>query len=469
MGNPGTMNKKRTKVLLISPFPDTGLTEMKEPPHGLAYIAANLRVHGFNVGAIDAKQRCLKTAEVISETIEKKPDLIGITAMTPDITWAAKIAKGLKEAIPYVPLVIGGPHINALPKETMDEFPHFDIGCIGEGEFTMLEIADGVENGTLAATISEIDGIAYRKDKEVIMTKPRPFLEDLDVLPFPAWDLFPFSSHNKSYPVYGTRGCPFSCKFCQRVLGNKVRRRSVENVVKEIEWVLDTFKTKGFWFTDETFGVNRKWTYELLDHMIEKGIPSRAVWHAQTRVHLITEDFLSKMKEAGCDGIAFGVESGNQEILQKTGKNIKLEDAEKAVVVAKKVGLLTRSFFILGHPYDSLKTMRDTIDFAAKLNTDFISFAVMVPYPGTEVWDLANRKEAGYNYVSRNWDEYRKHLAAPLGFTSISAEQLSKLDKQAYLTFYWRNRRWKDLFNFLWGHRAMIKAYILNRRKEISS
>jgi len=453
---------KKSRIILISPYPDSGLTDMNEPPHGLAYIASYLRANGYGVEGIDAKHRRLKTHHVIREAADRNPGLVGITSMTPDIIWAAKIAQGIKAALPQAVTVAGGPHVTALPKETLEEFPSIDIGVIGEGEFTMLELAEGLENGNLSSTLSEIKGIAFRNGSEIILTPQKEPITNLDILPFPAWDIFPFS-HKKAYPIYATRGCPFKCKFCQRVLGERVRRRSVENIVEEIEWVIDTFKTKGFWFADETFGIGLKWTYQLLDHMIEKRIASRAVWFSQTRVDIVTEELLIKMKQAGCDGLALGVESGNQDILIKTGKNIRLEDAERATALAKKVGIKTRSFFILGHPYETIETIKDTINFATKLNTDYVSFAVMVPYPGTEVMQLAKRGEAGYSYVSQNWDDFRKHLAAPLGFDSISPETLRNLDKRAYVTFYWRNRRWYDLIRFLWEHRSSIRAYVMNR------
>lgn len=441
---------------------------MREPPHGLAYIAAMLRAEGYRVEAIDAKQRRLKTQQVVKEALERGPDMVGLTAMTPDVIWAGKIAEGIKAALPDVPMVIGGPHANALPEETLEEFGGFDVAVVGEGEFTSLELAQSVEERVFPGRLPEIRGIAYRSKGEVVITEPRGYLVDLDSLAFPAWDLFP-AAHNRSYPIYATRGCPFGCKFCQRVLGDKVRRRSIENIIAELEWLLDTFNARGFWFADETFGFNHRWTSDLLDLMIQRDIRHRALWHAQTRVDLITEKLLSKMKEAGCDGLGFGVESGSQEILQKTGKNIKLKDAPKAVTLAKKIGIKTRSFFILGHPYETIKTIRETIDFAARLNTDFVSFAVMVPYPGTEVWDLANRKEAGYSYVSQNWDDYRKHLAAPLGFNSIPHQVLMNLDKKAYIIFYGRNRRWCDLLAFLWEHRSSIRAHISNQIQSFPS
>lgn len=428
----------------------------------MAYIASNLRAHGYAVTIIDAKQLMLKTHEVITKAVGMAPDLVGITAMTPDVVWAARIADGIKAALPSVPVVVGGAHINALPEETLREFSSFDIAVVGEGEKTMLELADTVEAAAFPDALSGMEGIAFRSGQTVVLNKKREYLEELDVLPFPAWDLFPLSK-NMAYPIYATRGCPFGCNFCQRVLGRKVRRRSVGNVVAEIEWILDSFGASGFWFSDETFGANRKWTADLLDLMIERGIPARATWHAQTRVDLCTDELLGRMKRAGCDGVALGIESGNEEILARTGKNIRLEDAVSAVSSARRNGLKTRTFFILGHPFETVETIRDTIDFAARLNSDFVSFAVMVPYPGTEIWEMARRGEGGYSYVSENWDDYRKHLAAPVGFESIPARVLKNLDKKAYMTFYFRNRRWADFLRFVWGHRSSISAYLIKK------
>lgn len=436
---------------------------MMEPPHGLAYIAANLRYHGFQVLPLDAKRKHLKTDQTSQLAISQHLDMIGITAMTPDIVWAARIAEGIKKVLPDIPIIVGGPHVTALPEQTLAEFPAIDIAVIGEGEFTMLELAEAFKAGQLQTRLADIGGICFRNNGKITKSEPRDFLKDLDILPFPAWDLFPQHHNKSSYPVYATRGCPFGCKFCQRVLGNRIRRRSVKNIVTEIEMLLTEFNADGFWFADETFGANRKWTVELLDLLIEHDMAKRAKWHAQTRVDIITEELLTKMKQAGCDGVAFGVESGNREILRKTGKNINLDDVEKAVKLAQKINLKTRSFFILGHPYETMETIYDTIDYAAKLNTTFVSFAVMVPYPGTAVWKLAQQKEAGYNYVSENWDDYRKHLSMPLGFKNIPPNVLRNLDKKAYLVFYWRNRRFKDLFDFLWGYRRLILSYLSTR------
>lgn len=437
---------------------------MREPHHGLAYIASSLRQHGYPIEVIDAKHDCLKTKQVVTRALSHKPDLIGLTAVTPDVIWAAKIADGIKQAARDIPIVIGGPHVTALPKRTLEEFPAFDVGVIGEGEYALLELANTVEKDRLLHSLEKVSGIVYKNGAGVAITPPRHFIENLDELPFPAWDLFPIPQ-SKAYPIYATRGCPFQCKFCQRVLGNKVRTRSVENVIEEIEWIQNDFGATRFWFADETFGFNRQWTAQLLDQMTEKKFPDTLRWHAQTRIDLMKEDLLARMKKAGCDGLAFGIESGNPEILAETGKKIMLDDVERVVALARKIGLKTRSFFILGHPNETIETIQDTIDFAAKINTDFVSFAVMVPYPGTEVWNLAKQKKAGYSYLSENWDDYRKHLATPLGFTTISPELLRKLDIKAYLTFYIRNHRWLDLGRLLWEHRLSVSAYLVKRLK----
>lgn len=451
---------------MISPYPDSGLTAMREPPHGLAYIASTLRQHGYCIEVINAKENCLKTKQVVTQALSRNPDLVGLTAVTPDIIWAAKIADGIKQATPDTPIVVGGPHATALPQRTIEEFPGFDVAVIAEGEYSLLELAENAEKDRFFRSLERVCGIGYRNGADVAITPPRQFIENLDDLPFPAWDLFPIPQ-SKSYPIYATRGCPFQCKFCQRVLGNKIRARSVENVVEEIEWILNKFGATGFWFADETFGFNRRWTARLLDLMTEKKLPDKLRWHAQTRIDIMKEDLLTRMKKAGCDGLAFGVESGNPEILAQTGKKIKLDDVERVVALASKIGLKTRSFFILGHPNETIETIQDTIDFAAKINTDFVSFAVMVPYPGTEVWNLAKQKKAGYSHVSENWDDYRKHLTTPLGFTSIPPERLRNLDIQAYLTFYIRNDRWLDLTRLLWEHRLSARAYLFKRLKRI--
>jgi anaerobic magnesium-protoporphyrin IX monomethyl ester cyclase len=245
------------KVLLISPQADTGLSEMVEPAHGLAYIAAYLLNQGYEVEIIDAKSLSLKTAQVVAIAREKKPDIVGISAMTPDIIWAGKIADGIKADEPDIPIIIGGPHVTALPERTLREFPSFDIAVIGEGEITITELLNVIQYFDISMDIYNVKGVAFRRDGQVVVTEPRNPIDNLDSLPFPAWHLFPPRS---DYPVFSTRGCPFRCKFCMRVIGNNTRKRSPENVIAEIERNINKYHSESFWFSDEVFGINRQWT-----------------------------------------------------------------------------------------------------------------------------------------------------------------------------------------------------------------
>lgn len=443
------------KIVLISPALDSGLSEMREPHLGLAYIAAKLLQERYEVKVIDAKTLQLKTSEVITLALKEQPQIIGITAMTPDILSADTIAKEIKKKLDKVTIIIGGPHATALPRETLLEFPSFDIVIVGEGEFTVFDLIKSLSMGEKKEALQNIKGIAFRANGTIVLTPPRERINDLDSLPFPAWQLFPKVS---AYPIYATRGCPFQCIFCMRVLGSKVRKRHPTNIIAEIEKNLTAFGSKFFWFSDETFGVDPRWTNELLDLMISRKINERLKWMANSRANLANYDLYLKMRRAGCETLEFGIESGNPNILHNSSKGFTLEHALNAIKVAKKAGLRTGTFFIIGHPYETLSTAWDTIKFAAKVNSTTVSFGIMVPYPGTKIWDMANRKEGGYTYISKNWNDYMKQHGRPLGLASLTPEKLEQLQILAYLVFYLRNMRIGDLITFMRLHRKSIFA-----------
>jgi anaerobic magnesium-protoporphyrin IX monomethyl ester cyclase len=450
-------------VLLISPNADSELSEMTEPAHGLAYVAACLLDQKHDVRVIDAKTLHLKTSKVVEMALvlEERPDVIGITAMTPDIIWAGKIADGIKAHRPEIPIIVGGPHPTALPEETLREFPSFDIAVIGEGEMTAVDLLNALQSENATDRIQYIKGIAYRNGDQIVTTEPRPLIEDLDGLPMPAWHLFPARS---DHPIFATRGCPFTCKFCMRMMGRRVRKRSPENVILEIERLIsDQHGSKSFWFSDETFGVDRLWTEEFLGLMIQRGLSQHVEWFANSRVNIADKELYQKMRQAGCKRLAFGIESGNQKILDNVAKNFKLPDAENAVRLAKESGMVVNAFFILGHPFESRSTLVDTIRFAIRLNPDCISIGIMVPYPGTEIWDMALRNEGGYNFVSRNWDDFRKYHGRPLGLAKIGATELEMWQLAAYFAFYLFNRRFRDLFSLMREHRRSAMASIRRR------
>lgn len=425
------------EVILINPpvckIKEWHYERTKYPRLGLGYLAAYLEQQQVNCKVIDVKFEGLEFNEVLKIVRESSPLLVGITAMTPEIIDAARLAESIKKDLPGVSIVIGGAHAYALPVRTLEEFNCFDFLIYGEGEISVYELVLALRR---KKRLEEIDGLVFRENGKINCNKPRELLKDLDILPFPAWHLFPVA---EVYPIMASRGCPFRCVFCMRTSGNKIRTRMPEKIIEEMCSVYEKYKSKEFDFYDETFGIDSKQTYRLLDLIIQKGLPKKITWEVQTRVDVVDCHLLKKMKEAGCTWVDFGIESGNKEILKLTQKNITLEQAEKAVTWAKKAGLKTRSFFILGQPYDTKKTMKDTIDFGAKLNTDTLALGIMVPYPGTKVAEMAEKGEGNYRLLSRNWADYNKQIGNALEMKDVSRKELERLQLWGYVKFYMYN------------------------------
>jgi len=448
------------KTVLVLP-PARQVLERKDTPQyqhiGLGYIAAMLEKNNLKVKVVDAKLDRLSFTQTVELIKDLKPDILGISAMTHEIDTAAKLSSQLKHLLGKIFIVIGGVHVTALPKETLNEYPCFDAGIIGEGEYAMLELVKKIENSDY--DISQIKGVVYRKGTQVLLSESAGRIEDVDLLPFPAWHQFPNAS---KYIIITSRGCPFSCVFCMQALGRKVRRRSAENVIEEMSRVLDERRPERFLFYDETFTLDKERVYAICDLMIKKGISKRVPWSATTRVDSIDKDILLKMKEAGCDHIEFGVESGDQKILDDIKKKITLKQAENALALAKDMNFHTEGAFILGHPNETLSTAYKTIYFAAKLNPDIAQIGIMVPYPGTEVFEMAKRGEAGYKILSRRWSDYNKQLGNALELDSLSRSDLEKLQLVGYLKLFVMNRRFRDLLKFILNYRREALSFIKN-------
>jgi radical SAM superfamily enzyme YgiQ (UPF0313 family) len=453
------------KTALINPYDQNSLSEMSEAAHGLAYIAAVLRTKGHELKVIDGKVSKMMPEAIVQDVFSFHPEMIGITAMTPDIICAGKIAKLIRSYSPNLPIVIGGAHVTALPIQTLEEFPEFDFGVVGEGEQTILELTQSLEVHSRGDAYSKIKGIVFKDTQgRVSLSPPRAWIDNLDDLPFPAWELFPVSPKGiREFPVFATRGCPFRCRFCMRLMGNRVRKRSPENVIAEIFRIKALSTTGFFWFSDETFGVDKIWLNHLLDLLIEHKVQLKMKWSANSHVSLANKELYLKIKEAGCIELFFGIESGNDLILEDVAKGINTHQAKKAVKIAKDAGLEVGAFFLIGHPNETKKTIIDTIRFAASLDCDRIVFGKMVAYPGTEIRRMAEAHEGGYNYLSHNWNDYVKYGKNALGVKGLSPVQITFFQIFAYLYFYIRNLRLKDLARFLCAHKATFKTFIRSK------
>ncbi|MBE3099920.1 MAG: cobalamin B12-binding domain-containing protein [Planctomycetes bacterium] len=413
---------------------------------GLGYVAACLLKEGHEVRVVDAKTQTLTHEEVLRRVLDFAPHIAGVTAMTHEICYAATLCSGIKRAIPECLTLVGGPHTTALPERTLREFPGIDVAVVGEGEITACEVARGVR-------LSNIAGIAYRDGERIHRTLTRPFISDLDSIPFPAWHLFP---RNAAWPLYAGRGCPFRCAFCQRVLGDRMRLRGVSNVLAEIDAMEEQLGYKGSWFQDETFGVNLKWTHEFLDRLIERNRRREYIWNwkANSRANLADAALYRKMRQAGCGMLDFGVESGSSIILERIRKSITLPQARRAITLARQAGIRTNAFFIIGHPGETWSTAFQTVRAAHFVEADMIAVGVMVPYPGTEIWDLAQKQLYGYKLLSEDWRVYDKYFGNALALRTLSHRQMELIQVLAYLAFYLGGHHWRDLWRFLTRFKA---------------
>ncbi len=444
------------KVLLVVP-PQRKITDVKQlgsiwPRIGIAYIAAYLREQGAVVQILDCKAEQIDTKEAIRKISAFQPDLVGITAFTEEIHDAADICREIKSVNKDIKTVVGGAHASALPEYVLSEFKDIDIIVCGEGEHTLWDIVrtDGFSN------LEVIDGIAFRSGDKIILNKPRALIKEIDDLPYPAWDLFPLdlyrgrtmislgSTNDRrvlELPILSIRGCPYRCNFCFHVYGNTARFRDYIKVVDEIEHHMKCYGATDFFFADGTFGIRENNVIGLCDEIIRRGINNKIRWSAPTRADVLNEEVLSLMKQSGCLTCNIGIESGNEKILAASGKDETKKQIRNAVSAAKKVGLPVDATFIIGHPNETIESIRDTVDFAIELDVAIFNLAIMIPYPGTKIQQMAENGESNYRLLTRDWSKYTKQSGGPLELENIPLEKLRELQARAYLRFYFRLRK----------------------------
>ena len=420
-------------------------------PLGLAYLASVLEAEGQRVKIIDCPTLNYDMRSLEKEVKGFKPDVVGITSTTSTIYDAYKVAELIKEINSKAKVVIGGPHVSFTAKETLKECPFIDIVVRGEGEITTKELMLHLEKGL---SLEEVKGISFRKNGKIVETEDRPFIKNLDKLPFPAYHLLPMDKYKVGKHRFAntitSRGCPFSCIFCSssELCGRVWRARSPENVVEELKVLKSEYDVSEVEFLDDTFTLNSRRVEKICDLMIKENL--NLSWSASSRVNTITQRLADIMKKAGCHTIYLGIESGSQKILDLIQKGISVIQAEKAVQIVKRAGINALGSFIIGVPGETTKSIKKTIRFAKRLNLNFVQFSICTPYPGTRLYKIA--KEKGL-ILTEDWSKYT--ILDPVMKTpGILGKELKKWLMRAYLSFYLRPKflfeqiRRRDLFFF---------------------
>ncbi len=406
----------------------------KTQPIGIMYLASLLKNNGHEVELLDAEAMNFGFEDTVDFIKKKDYDVVGMTSTTPLFNACITIATELKRANLNLKIVLGGPHISALPNESIS-FDPIDFIVIGEGEYSFLELVKTIEQ---KGDFSQVKGIGYKQDGKVILTPRRELISNLDELPFPARELINNDLYLKLYTgkkytvMTSTRGCPYQCIFCDSVItfGHRARFRSADNVIAEIKEVVEKYGITDITFTDDTFTLNKERTIEICKKIIDNDLKINFI--CSSRANTIDEERLEWLKKAGCIQITFGIESGDEGILKIIKKGITLDMARKAIAMVKKAGIGTHASYMLGNPGETLDTVRRTITFAKELDTDYAQFSIATPFPGTEMWKIAN--EQGLIKI-KDFSKFTWYYSPTFETKELPADLLIQLQKEAYESY----------------------------------
>ncbi len=446
------------RVLLVHPFdfPDPRrapplLPPNQAPPLGLAYIGAYLREAGHDVSILDMKHGRPPDRDEFMERVRAfDPAVIGMGLYTVTVPVAEEISALAKAWKPDLKVVVGGPHPAGAPEECARN-PHFDFAAVGEGERMMLELVDALERDT---DIGAVAGLWYTVDptdptSEMRTNAPRGWIDDLDRLPYPARDLLPpLDSYQmtmfqyREWPattIYTSRGCPYSCIFCERreILGNKFRVHSAEYVVDEIEHLQAEYGIREIFFYDDTFTLDARRVTRICEEILRRGITIS--WNISTHVNTVDRELLRLMAQAGCWQIAYGIETGDPRVIQDILKGTDLPTIRERIEWTVEAGIEAKGLFMIGHPTDTPESIDRTIEFARSLPIASANFKITTPFVGTPLRDMAAE------YGQLNADDYRNFMGDPdtpaFIANGLTAEYLSGVQRKAYYRFYSRPGR----------------------------
>ncbi len=482
------------RVVLINPRFRLPIDTRTTPHLGLAYLAAVSERRGDEVVIFDCDVEDRPIQDFIQEF---RPHLVGITANTPQVKQAWRTARAIKE-VHDVPIVLGGPHVSVLPEESAEK-PYVDMVVRGEGEDVWIDISNRVEAflkdqptfSTQALMHPENEvfqdclGLTYKtSDGQVHHNLDRPPIADLDSLPWPAYHLFkmerytnlqPATDHvdgARSFSILTSRGCPYRCTFCsQSIMPIKWRSRSPENVLEEWRHLVVDLGAEEIGVLDDSANIRVK-RLEQLAHLLIENRLNHVPWIFVNgiRANLASKELLALLKQAGLKRVAFGVETGDPDILLSIDKKVDMDTIRQAFKNAKEVGLETIGFFIIGLPGETRETMQRTIDFAIELDPLIANFSMMTPYPGTKVYEIVKRQG---RFLINDWEDYvffDQKARYELG--DMTAELVEEMYRKAYRQFYlrpgpiWRRVKTKDFWlNLPRNIRIALRTFFPHKEK----
>ncbi len=435
----------KTDILFISiqkqDSPAKG--KFRAPPLGQLQLCSYLREGGFTPAILDVGEKDTELAgKVLSRIREEKPAVIGLSITTPLFNPAIRIARLIKENFRDMPVIAGGPHPTVRPDEVL-QTGFVDIAVKGEGEMPLLGLMKAYRKSPagFGSRLKKVPGLVFMDRGRLVDSGQSRVIEDLDSLPLPARDLIdirdyePLPNQYRNLPVVHivtSRGCPFGCRFCSNIFGQRLRQRSAKSVLDEIRQCVRDLDAREVYFYDDTLTANRKWVRSLCEGLIEENI--KVSWSCFARIDTVDRETLDLMRKAGCWNIFYGIEAGYQECLDRIFKNITLDRIRSAIDMTRDAGIEIRASFMLGFPWESPKEGMKTIQFAKSLDIEYAQFNLFTPFPGIPL--LEEAKKSGTLDMNKN----RYDLWAPSYVPRLyrSRKALVNLQKTGFRQFYMR-------------------------------
>ena len=435
-------------------------------PLGPLYLAAYLRSKEHSdISVIDARHERLSDKALSRRIKAISPDMVGISGLSMEFAEVHRLAGLAKEINPSCTVIVGGPYATSSPEHIMKD-PNVDFAVIGEGERTALRLISALENGK---DFSQIDGLAYKNNQGCVINPVGTMIEELDTIPFPAWDLInveeyfndthnhsqtPVPTSDRIMPLFTSRGCPYRCTYCHNIFGKKIRFRSVGNVIEEIESLVKNYGVQEIEVVDDCFNFDLTRAKAICDEIVRRNIKIAISFPNGLRVDRMDEELIVKLKQAGTRVIFYAIESASPAVQQRIKKNLDLEKARKIIKQTSERGIITGGFFMLGFPGETKEEMLQTLRFAKESELHLANFFYLIPQPSTEIFNELNRE----NVKLKKIGVYTYHDLST-NVTSLSERELRKMQARLFREFYLKPHRMWQIWKILPNKTEIIRKF----------
>lgn len=434
------------KLLLIRTVSfDSALTRSITPPLGLMYLASAVRKEfgsSYNLRIVDMGIEHIGIKAIKSIISEFSPDIAGCSVCSEEDECMHKVAAAVKEVNKDCKVIVGGPHPTMYFQEILQD-RNIDIAIVGEGERTLIELLKGLDANV---GLKDISGIAFYDNRGVVFSGQREFIENLDGLDFPAWDLIDIKAYSgwnvvsmngilagrKYMGIFTSRGCPYRCSYCHNIFGKRFRKRNAENVFAEIKELYDRYNVDEVHIYDDIFNLDIERVKKICDFIISSGMKIKFAFPNALRADLLDEQLIVKLKEAGTYAITFALETSSQRIQKLINKNINIERLRRIIDYSSRQGILTKCYFMIGFPGETFEEVRKTIDFACSSPLDLASFFIVRPQKGTKLFQEVKEMYPDYEPNFANYHYY----AADDNYEEITGLPLAIIQRRAYRRFF---------------------------------